>query len=448
MLNKITFWLTTNRTMFTNAVSLIGTTAVTSVLGFAYWFVAARYFTPAEVGFASAAIAAMMLLGSVSMLGLGTLLIGEVARRPEAARSLTTTGMLVSGASGGLLGVGFSLIAPWLIPDLAPIGASFGTVVLYAAGVSMVAFTSVVDLALVGRMKSMLQFWRNAFFAAAKLVFLILVGIWVVDHHGMLIYATWVVGGYLSMLLLIRPSMVSVPDIKSYQPKVRLMRTLGRAAVTHHTFNLILQTPGLLMPILVTAILSAKVNAAFYISWMIAGFVFVVPNALATVLHALGAARSNDLAVKMRMSLGVSYAVGVAAIAVTAGIAPLLLGVFGESYLIAATCLPILVVGVLPLIIRQHFLAICRFREEVGRALPLVLFGGTLELSFASSGAYFYGLNGLAIGWVLAICVEALLMFRTVYSVAFPRFPTQPPSNEPMKPAPQEVNDVPVSASR
>ena len=42
-----------NRVMLVNAVSLIGTTAVTSSLGFAYWWLAARQFPAETVGVSS-----------------------------------------------------------------------------------------------------------------------------------------------------------------------------------------------------------------------------------------------------------------------------------------------------------------------------------------------------------------------------------------------------------
>jgi len=72
-----------NRSIVSNAGSLVATQLVTSGLGFLFWLVAARWFSPAGVGFAAAAISAMTLLGTFGMLGLGTLLMGELPRRPH-----------------------------------------------------------------------------------------------------------------------------------------------------------------------------------------------------------------------------------------------------------------------------------------------------------------------------------------------------------------------------
>ena len=62
------------------SASLVGTTVVTSVLGFAYWWAAARMAPIHEVGAATAVISAVTLLGTIGMFGFGTMLIAEAGR--------------------------------------------------------------------------------------------------------------------------------------------------------------------------------------------------------------------------------------------------------------------------------------------------------------------------------------------------------------------------------
>src|SRR5579859_2991335 len=58
-----------------NSVFIMGTTIATSGLGYLYWLVAAHAFTAYEVGVASTLISAMILISSLSNLGLGATLI-------------------------------------------------------------------------------------------------------------------------------------------------------------------------------------------------------------------------------------------------------------------------------------------------------------------------------------------------------------------------------------
>ena len=69
------------------SASLVGTQAFTSVLGLLFWALAAREFVTTEVGVAGAAVALMMLLGSLGSLGLGTVLIARLPSRWRTAAS-------------------------------------------------------------------------------------------------------------------------------------------------------------------------------------------------------------------------------------------------------------------------------------------------------------------------------------------------------------------------
>ena len=75
---RLAGWMHGQQVLLTNAGAMLGSVGSASVLGFAAWWLAARLFAPAEVGLASAAVALMTLLGTVSSLGLGTLLMGEL----------------------------------------------------------------------------------------------------------------------------------------------------------------------------------------------------------------------------------------------------------------------------------------------------------------------------------------------------------------------------------
>ena len=94
-----------------NASTLAATTGVTSLLGFVYWAAAARLFSQQAVGYGAAAISAMTLLGTIGMLGMGTLLIGELPRR--SARAGLVSAALITCAVGSLvLALSFTLLAP------------------------------------------------------------------------------------------------------------------------------------------------------------------------------------------------------------------------------------------------------------------------------------------------------------------------------------------------
>src|SRR5678815_1610710 len=97
--------------------------------------------------------------------------------------------------------------------------------------------------------------------------------------------------------------------------------------------------------------LSATANAHFYIAWMIAGFVFIGPSALTTVLYAVSAAEPAVIASKTRLTLALSLCIGAGASVVLQVGAEQVLHLFGRAYAAeAAMSLRILTFAVFPLI--------------------------------------------------------------------------------------------------
>ena len=406
--------------MLVNAGSLIGTTAITSGLGFVYWWIAARHFSPEAIGVASACISAMMLLGSFCVLGLGTLLITELPRQPKRAASLISTALLVVGGIGGLIGIGFALIAPYAIPGFQPLRVSGGRVLIFAVGVSLNAITLVLDQALIGLLRGSLQLWRNTLFALIKLLTLFFVGSWLTHDIGLALYAMWAISSGISVLVLVVPITFKKGDVKRFLPRWDLLRSLGAAAVQHHLLNLTLQFPTQVLPLLVTALLSAKMNAWFYVSWMIVSFVFIIPGALTTVLHAMNAAHPSTLARKAQVTIGLAVLTGILTNIVLQFGTRQVLGIFGSIYAEnAAWCLRILALAAFPLIIKNHYISICRIQDRISGAIIGILPGGVLEVLAAIGGAHVGGLAGLSTGWVAAITVEALCMCPAVYKAVW-----------------------------
>jgi O-antigen/teichoic acid export membrane protein len=415
-------WLKTNRVMLINAGSLVCTTLVTGVLGFAYWWVGARQFHPDALGLASAAISAMMLLGAICVLGLGTLLIGELPRQPGKEASLISTALLLVGLVGGLAGIIFALIAPFVSVDFLSLRASIGSILIFAAGVSFTSITIVLDQALIGLLRGELQFWRNTLFAASKLAALITVGLALHSslffRGGVAIYATWAIGNAISLVpLAILVLVKKRVALRHIMPDWSLLRKLGFSALQHHMLNLIQQVPTTALPVLVTVLLSATTNAWFYIAWMISGFVFTASYALTTVLYAINTAPPDEIARKMRMTLNLAFITSLGANLFIQIGATQILGLFGHTYAEeAAWSLRIVSLAAFPMIIKYHYIAISRINQKLVRAMLPVAIGSVLELGAAALGARMGNLVGLSIGWASAICIEAVLMSPAVFN--------------------------------
>lgn len=408
-----------HRAIIENASTLVGTAAVTSGLGVVYWWLAARQFSTGAVGSASAAIASMTLFGTIGMLGFGTFLMGELPKRRGAEGSLISSGIIASGVSSLLLGILFASLAPLISPNLGFLRASVLSVLTFGAGVALTGVTLVLDQAMIGLLRGRLQLARNTVFAAGKLVVLGGVSVLLADRSGLSIYATWAIGNAVSLLFLVAFTVRHLTAWEQYRPRWQEIRGIGGSALSHHALNLSLQAPTLGLPLLVAALISIQANGIFYIAWMVSGLVFVGPLALSIVLYTADAADPAALEQKVRLTLGLALVIGVCSNVVLLVAGGRLLAIFGHDYEQGGrVCLSLLTLAVFPLIIKDHYVALSRIRGRVLRAATLTTAGGCLELAGAALGARLHGLNGLSIGWGVALLVESTWMGNVVLSAA------------------------------
>jgi O-antigen/teichoic acid export membrane protein len=416
-----------------NAAAVSAAALATAGLGYVFWWLAARAFPPAAIGFAAAVTSAMTLLGTLGVLGLGTLLIAEVGRNPARAGGLVALAMGCAALAAAGLGLAFAALTPRISPDLATLATPI-PMALFAVGVGLTAAAIVLDQALVGLLRGGVQLWRNVLFGASRLVGLGVV--WLAlrgaPGDGLAIIATWVAANLVSMLPLgqiARPRRWSLSLVRGRPgpgalgwnwPVVR--QRLG-AAVGHHALNVGLQLPALSLPILVTVALSATDDAYFYVAWMLAGVAFLGSSALTLALYAVAVREPRHVARYTRVTLGLGLGCGLLAMLGVFTLADPLLGAFfGASYAErTGPVLRLLIVAACPLVVIDHFVALCRIQGRPLVAARLVIPGAVVQLAVAALGARVGGLGELSLGWVLGVTVEAALMLPLVIRVVAPR---------------------------
>lgn len=410
-----------NRQILANAGALMGTMLITSGFGALYWLIAARLFDAEAVGLAGTSISTMTLLSTAGMLGLGTLLIGELPHRPGEEGALIATGLLVAGLTGFVCSVGFAIVVPVIAPNLRALTGSLTQVVLFAFGVGVTSVALVLDQALIGLLKGSLQLWRNASFAIIKLLVLVGIALWLGSGDWETIYWTWLIGNLFSLLGLLAVGMHRGiwQQPSRLRPRWLLLRQFGRRALGHHFLNMALQLPGLALPILVTGLLSATSSAYYYVASIVSGPFFYGTLALVTALYAVGSRSPAALAQRMRFTLGVALVAAIAANVVLLVGADRLLGFFGRSYAAeAGWTLHLLALCIFPIIIKDHFVTLSRIHGRFTSAAILISIGSATELGFAAIGALIGGLPMLVLGWFVAQSIEALIMAPTVFRAA------------------------------
>jgi O-antigen/teichoic acid export membrane protein len=396
--------------------SLLATTGITTVLGLAFWWVAAHMVSLAAVGYGSAAVSAMTLVGTFGMAGLNTVLIAHLGRRPHDAEGLLAAALWASAAISAALAVGFWLVACVLDPRIAPYLHPAPDAALFIAGSAITGATLVLDEALLGMLGGSPQLWRNTGFAVGKLI--VLAGLVVLWHDklGTPILAAWTVGTALSLVpvaILVRRRGVRL----LVRPQWRALRRLGRASVSNTWLNNALQIPVLAMPMLVTGLLKGADGGAFYVASTVVMIGVMLPYHFTTALYAASATDPGGLTAKLRLTMRICMLGGLVGVPLVIVCAHPLLELFGPQYAARASVpLQLMILGYFGSVLKNHYIALCRISGRITRAAVFATVALAVRMAAATGGAITGGLVGLSVALLVVMCAEGAYAMPTLWA--------------------------------
>lgn len=394
------------------SASLVGTHALTSILGLLFWTLAARSFAAAEVGVAGAAVSLMTFLASLGSLGLGTLLI---SRLPVTAatqrRVLVRTSLAVTTAVTAALAAVVPVVAVFVFgaENLRPLVDGPGALALFVGGTAVMALVLVLDQTLLTIGNGIIQTERNVVASVVKIGALLGLAHLGADT-GMTVFLAWGIGTVLS-LPLVSWRTRGGPGRGQALIDLRTLQGLARPAMSHHALNTTLQSALQILPIIVTLAVSAETNAYFTTALLLSGFVFALPYAIAIAVFA--SARGDERAVVSNLPLTAGASIGLSLLAWIAllPLAPLLLSFFGSDYAGGGTVLlQVLALAGAPFVIKDHYVALRRVQDRTTAAVRLLAVFLVLELAAAAIGAATGGALGLSVAWVAVLYAEAAVL--------------------------------------
>ena len=157
-----------------------------------------------------------------------------------------------------------------------------------------------------------------------------------------------------------------------------------------------------LLPVVITALLGAPINALFYTSFLFSSTIDQVAANYASSLTVEGAHTPDDIAALIRRALRHIFAVILPVVTVLILVAPWLLRAFGEKYTSGAPVLDMLLIACLPKAISSVYYAYCRVQRRTHRSAVIQGCICAATLTAAALLAHPYGLNGIGFS-ILAI---------------------------------------------
>lgn len=402
------FTLLLHSPLLRNGYALIASAGVTSVLGLAFWALAARFYSPAQVGIGAALISTMLTLGNISQLNFGNLLNRYLPSAGSGALRLILAAYAIAGAAAVLLSSLAIVFISSFVSDLAFLRDE----PLSAAGfvVATLAWTlfALQDSVLAGLRHAIVVPFKNSVLSAGKLVLLMLFAGSSLLGSGL--FAAWVLPlplliAFVNWLIFFRFPQRQRPD----ETSALSWRTFARYFGWDYLGTLASMTTMGSAPLVVLHYGSAKDLAVYYISWEIAYSVYLISRSMGISLLAEAAfdeGRLRRLAIDATIYTLIPLT-GVVALILTA--APLLLPMLGAQYAGASSAvLRLLALSCLPWGLVTLMLAIARVKGQtqvVAAAQVTTLF---IVLGLGTPLVIAHEASGMAIAWLVAHCVTAV----------------------------------------
>jgi O-antigen/teichoic acid export membrane protein len=401
-----------------NAVGMLTGRVAAMGLGFLFWLLAAHVAPTSQVGFAAAVVSAMMLCTQFAQLGVGSAFISLSPTHREQPGVLIDVALTLTAIGSVLVGAAFLVVARTWLPELGQVTRAPAWTVAFLLMSALGTAGIVLDQVNVALGRGFQVLTRTAAFGLITLVPIAVLPLLGLTANALLLFSFWVIAGIGALLVGMwqlwattraAPSSVAVGQARhrayGYRFRPRWQPTLVRRLLTvglaNHVLTVCERVPGLVLPVVVTELISAEANAVWYIVWMSAWVVFTAPISVGIALFAEATNLPETTARATATAMRTSLLYAGAAAAVLAVLAHPVLGLLGRHYADAGvTPLRILLIGVVPLAVVSAYYAQCRARGRLGEAIAAGGLGGVAGVVVPAAVGVHYGLSGMATAWV------------------------------------------------
>ncbi|GAA4006680.1 MULTISPECIES: lipopolysaccharide biosynthesis protein [Streptomyces] len=412
--------------VYRNSAFVLASTATTAALGFLFWVVVARFYTPAEVGIATSLISAMSLISYLSLFGLNNTLIRFPAAS-DARNAQLTLALCAVAAAGGLLALGYLAGLPWYGEKLLFVRENPLAVTTFAVLCAFAALNQLAKSVFMGARAPELNVWSDGLTqGVAKLALpASLTGFGMYGIVGST--GAGFAAAVLCALFLMRRRLGFRFDLRIGGTRLREQFTYSLASYVAGLLNLL---PQLILPLIVLHHLGAEATGYFYVAFQIAGLLNAIAFSVGEALFAEGSHDPAQVPMLLRRTAVIIAAAQTPAAAVIAGGSGLILWVFGPGYSDAAK--PLLVsfaLGSLAVALS----AWANFALKITRQLRQLVVNNAVFAVVTVSLALLWAPRGLVwIGWAWGLGNLASGLVALVAVVRGRRGQTPPPGAAPV----------------
>ncbi|HEV2402799.1 MAG TPA: oligosaccharide flippase family protein [Candidatus Saccharimonadales bacterium] len=315
-------------TLFRNSIYLMVSTGIMALLGFVFWLINARLFTPSQIGVATTLISAMNLISYIALLGFNSTFIRFLPTSKDRSNEINT-GLLLSIIMAALVSTGYILLIPYIAPKLGIVHHNPWYAIGFVIMAALAAINLLTDSIFIAYRAAKYNLLIDGIIMSSiklALPFLLV---------GLGAYGVFAASGSAASVAMAL-SILFLTLRFNYRPEFKI-RTSTLRKVLHYSFsnyvgNLLNIAPTLVLPLVVINHLGAAAAGYYYLAFMVANLLYTVVYAVSQSLFAEGSYANQTLRELVKRSSAVVAGIMVPGTIILYFGAHLILGTYGKNY--------------------------------------------------------------------------------------------------------------------
>lgn len=378
--------------LFKNSLFIMLTSVSSNGFGFIFWMLAAKLYPAEDVGIATALISSMALLVLLSRFGLDFSIIRFFPSNDKSR--IFSTSAIITTFFAVVFGVIFIIGVDVFSPELHLL-KSTQNAVLYLIFLAVSSGTALTGIAFIAVRKAAFQFLQSIVVGSRILFLIPLIFLGAIGIFGA-VGISFVLALATALILLvmsgIRPGFVIDRGF---------LNEAFHFSAGNYLAGLFVAAPNMILPIMVLNVLGAEQAAYYYIAFMIAALLFMIPNAISMSLFVEGS-HGEELKKTVKKSLFAIFSLLIPAVVILYICGGWLLGVVGADYTAGGLeVLKVMVGSSLFVGVNFVYFAIKRVQKDVK---GLVIITGLVFGLLVGLGYLFmiiFGIVGVGYAWLV-----------------------------------------------
>ena len=390
--------------LFKNSIYLMVTNFANLILGFFFWVIASRYYTPNDIGITSAILSSISLISMISSVGFPTALLFYLPRDSKNANKTINSCVTVSIIISAIFSVIFILALDRWEPLFKPIFDNVKLVSIFIVITVMTTISALMSGVFTAERRSSFTMVKENLFGIIKIFSMILfTGFGVVG-----IFLSWSVGLVFSMII----GFILLYRIRKYLPKFTfdpIIKNIVGYSARNYIAGIFNSLPRLILPIMIMNLVSTDSAGYFFIAMTVAGLLYGISQSISSSL--LAESFKGDIWENVSKAVRFNLFLLIPGLLLFMILGKFVMNLFSHNYAEnATTALIILAIASVPLSAINIFTTVRNAQKRVGNTIKINAIVAAITLILAIPLMRFLNIEGAALAFLLGNTIGAMII--------------------------------------